>query len=132
MTRFLAHWSNIRQRTARFIDYEKFAKAAHEVGALLVIAADILALTLLKPPGEFGADVAVVRPSGSAFRLALAVRTRLTSRHVINSNVTFPAGSLAFPTTLKDVRPTDWRYKHASNTSGATKPPVTSALPRSC
>src|SRR2546421_3342763 len=40
-------------------DYEKFAKAAHEVGALLVIAADILALTLLKPPGEFGADVAV-------------------------------------------------------------------------
>src|SRR5882757_2772966 len=40
-------------------DYEKFAKTAHEVGALLVIAADILALTLLKPPGEFGADVAV-------------------------------------------------------------------------
>src|SRR5436853_7250390 len=40
-------------------DYEKFAKAAHEVGALLVVAADILALTLLKPPGEFGADVAV-------------------------------------------------------------------------
>src|SRR4029077_10185074 len=39
-------------------DYEKFAKAAHEVGALLVVAADILALTLLKPPGEFGADVA--------------------------------------------------------------------------
>src|SRR6476469_8096925 len=40
-------------------DYEKFAKTAHEFGALLVIAADILALTLLKPPGEFGADVAV-------------------------------------------------------------------------
>src|SRR6478672_427890 len=40
-------------------DYEKLVKAAHEVGALLVIAADILALTLLKPPGEFGADVAV-------------------------------------------------------------------------
>src|SRR5256886_813410 len=40
-------------------DYESFAKAAHEGGALLVVAADILALTLLKPPGEFGADVAV-------------------------------------------------------------------------
>src|SRR5213080_3709473 len=40
-------------------DYEEFAKAAHEAGALLVVAADILALTLLKPPGEFGADVAV-------------------------------------------------------------------------
>jgi glycine dehydrogenase len=40
-------------------DYESFAKAAHGAGALLVIAADILALTLLKPPGEMGADVAV-------------------------------------------------------------------------
>jgi glycine dehydrogenase len=40
-------------------DYEKFAGAAHDAGALFVVAADILALTLLKPPGEFGADVAV-------------------------------------------------------------------------
>src|SRR3954471_18502779 len=40
-------------------DYESFAKAAHDAGALLVVAADLLALTLLKPPGEFGADVAV-------------------------------------------------------------------------
>ena len=40
-------------------DYESFAKAAHDAGALLVVAADVLALTLLKPPGEFGADVAV-------------------------------------------------------------------------
>jgi glycine dehydrogenase len=40
-------------------DYESFAKSAHDAGALLVVAADILALTLLKPPGEFGADVAV-------------------------------------------------------------------------
>jgi glycine dehydrogenase len=40
-------------------DYESFGKAAHDAGALLVVAADILALTLLKPPGEFGADVAV-------------------------------------------------------------------------
>jgi glycine dehydrogenase len=40
-------------------DYEAFAKAAHDAGALLVMAADILALTLLKPPGEIGADVAV-------------------------------------------------------------------------
>ena len=40
-------------------DYESFAKAAHDAGALLVVAADILALTLLKPPGEIGADVAV-------------------------------------------------------------------------
>ena len=40
-------------------DYEDFVKSAHDAGALVVVAADILALTLLKPPGEFGADVAV-------------------------------------------------------------------------
>ena len=40
-------------------DYTQFVKQAHAAGALVVVAADILALTLLKPPGEFGVDVAV-------------------------------------------------------------------------
>jgi glycine cleavage system P protein (glycine dehydrogenase) len=40
-------------------DYGEFVTRAHDAGALVVVAADILALTLLKPPGEFGADVAV-------------------------------------------------------------------------
>ena len=40
-------------------DYAEFVRKAHDAGALVVVAADILALTLLKPPGEFGADVAV-------------------------------------------------------------------------
>src|SRR5690242_697966 len=40
-------------------DYGEFVRQAHTAGALVVVAADILALTLLKPPGEFGADVAV-------------------------------------------------------------------------
>jgi len=41
------------------IDYSSFCKKAHAVGALVVVAADILGLTLLQPPGEFGADAAV-------------------------------------------------------------------------
>jgi len=40
-------------------DYAEFARHAHDAGALVIVAADILALTLLKPPGEFGADVVV-------------------------------------------------------------------------
>ena len=41
------------------VDYEPFIKLAHEAGALAIVAADILALTVLRPPGEMGADVAV-------------------------------------------------------------------------
>src|ERR1700736_3704544 len=40
-------------------DYTKLVKQAHAAGAPVVVAADMLALTLLKPPGEFGADIAV-------------------------------------------------------------------------
>jgi glycine dehydrogenase len=40
-------------------DYSQFVGQAHAAGALVVVAADILALTLLKPPGEVGADVAI-------------------------------------------------------------------------
>ena len=40
-------------------DWRALADAAHEAGALVTAAADLLALTLLTPPGEWGADVAV-------------------------------------------------------------------------
>jgi len=40
-------------------DYTEFCKKAHASGAFVAVAADILSLTLLKPPGEFGADAAV-------------------------------------------------------------------------
>jgi glycine dehydrogenase len=40
-------------------DYSDLCRAAHAVGALVVAACDLLALTLLRPPGEFGADVAI-------------------------------------------------------------------------
>ena len=41
------------------LDYEGFVTKAHEAGAYVVVAADLMSLALLKPPGEFGADVAV-------------------------------------------------------------------------
>ncbi|MCI0698088.1 aminomethyl-transferring glycine dehydrogenase [candidate division KSB1 bacterium] len=40
-------------------DYRDFCQAAHEAGALVAVAADLLSLALLTPPGEFGADAAV-------------------------------------------------------------------------
>jgi glycine dehydrogenase len=38
-------------------DHRALAAAAHEAGASVVVAADLLALTLLEAPGEWGADV---------------------------------------------------------------------------
>ncbi|MGJ3252878.1 MAG: aminomethyl-transferring glycine dehydrogenase, partial [Elainellaceae cyanobacterium] len=40
-------------------DYQEFINHAHEIKSLVTVAADLLSLTLLKPPGEFGADIVV-------------------------------------------------------------------------
>ncbi|WDD95900.1 aminomethyl-transferring glycine dehydrogenase [Burkholderia sp. FERM BP-3421] len=40
-------------------DYRALAEAIHAAGGHVVVAADLLALTVLAPPGEWGADVAV-------------------------------------------------------------------------
>jgi glycine dehydrogenase len=40
-------------------DYSRVVERAHQNEALVIVAADLLSLTLLTPPGEFGADVAV-------------------------------------------------------------------------
>ena len=53
--------------TGSIHDFEKFFAAAHAVGAFTIVATDLLALTLLRAPGEFGADVAV----GSAQRFGV-------------------------------------------------------------
>jgi glycine dehydrogenase len=49
------------------LDYSALAAWAHERNALLIAATDLLALTLITPPGEWGADIAV----GSAQRFGV-------------------------------------------------------------
>ncbi|MDB6063969.1 MAG: hypothetical protein JWR26_177 [Pedosphaera sp.] len=48
-------------------EYDEFVAAAHAAGSLVTVAADLLSLTLLRPPGEFGADIAI----GSAQRFGV-------------------------------------------------------------
>jgi glycine dehydrogenase len=40
-------------------NYDAVIETLHAAGGLAVVAADLLALTLLRPPGEWGADIAV-------------------------------------------------------------------------
>ncbi len=44
--------------SGRVTDWSTLISAAHERGALVALGADLLALTLVTPPGEIGADVA--------------------------------------------------------------------------
>ena len=48
-------------------DFRALVEQAHAAGALVVVATDLLALTLLTPPGDWGADIAV----GSAQRFGV-------------------------------------------------------------
>ena len=41
------------------LDYRELCEQAHAAGALVTVAADLLSLTLLVPPGEWGADIVV-------------------------------------------------------------------------
>src|SRR5688572_23488000 len=41
------------------VDYREFCERMHKGGALVTVAADLLSLALLTPPGEWGADVVV-------------------------------------------------------------------------
>lgn len=51
----------------RIVDPRPHIERAHQAGALAVVATDLLALTLITPPGEMGADIAV----GSAQRFGV-------------------------------------------------------------
>ncbi len=55
--------------SGRLRDLRRVTEWAHEAGALAAVASDLLALTLLTPPGESGADVVV----GSAQRFGVPV-----------------------------------------------------------
>ena len=45
--------------SGEIIDYSKFVETIHGYGGLVACATDLMALAMLKPPGEFGVDIAL-------------------------------------------------------------------------
>ena len=94
-----------------------------------------------RPAGSDAADAArraggptssSARPSASAYRSGTAAPTPPSWRSKPASNGTCPVAWSASPSTPRAGPPTGWPCRHASSTSGARRPPRTSAPPRCC
>ena len=113
-------------------DLRDVAATAAGAGAVVCVATDLLALTLLTPPGEWGPTSWWAPPSGSACRSASADRTRASWRCA--SPLAAPCRadwSACRSTPTVDGRSAS-RCRPGSSTSAARRPRRTSAPLRCC
>ena len=83
----------------RIHDYTALIEAAHDAKALVAVHVNPLALGLLKPPGEFGADIVTGEGQTLASRWHLVALTWASLLPAINTSAKWPGASLAKPKT---------------------------------
>lgn len=105
---------------------------AHELGAIVTVAADLLALTLLTSPATSARTSPSAPPSASVCRWASADRTPASWPYARSSPARSPAAWSVSRWTRTATRRTAWPSRPASSTSAARRPPATSAPRRSC
>ena len=107
-------------------DYTDFIARCHEKGIFVGMATDLMALALVKTPGEMGADCAF----GSSRVSAVLMQVSLPSP--TPSSVPSPAVSSAGVSTPRATPPCAWLWVCVSSISSATRRPPISAPPRLC
>ena len=119
-------------RLASTEELRTIADRAHARGAMVIAACDLMALTLMTPPGEWGADVAV----GSSQRFGVPLFYGGPHAGFISVRAglerTYPGGWSGCP-RIATARPASaWHCKPGSSTFVVRKRPRTSVPPRSC
>ncbi len=109
-------------------DLDRVGALAHTHGSLLVTATtEPVALGLLKPPGAYGADIAVAEGQSLGIRCPTVVRASACSPRGPRTCARCPDGWWAKPSTVRAGAATSSRWRPASNTSAARKRRRTSA-----
>jgi glycine dehydrogenase len=112
------------------LDYRDTCAKAHAAGALVVVAADLMSLVLLAPPGEWGADVCVGNsqrfgvPLGYGGPHAAFFATRDEFKRML------PGRIIGVSRDATVAPRCAWRSRRASSTSGVRRRHRTSARHR--